>query len=290
MCIYSNYVYPDKLISPINGYECRAITKQTIKKFGFTSKDELLDQYPDFPLCCDELRDYRKKNHYSPNLARSVNRQNEYSINPSRCQECETILSYEKRHNKFCDNSCAAKYNNRIMTLDSRRKQKESLKLTNSKKPKAVRKKKKQQPTKRLCVVCHSVFLGIQAKACSTVCKSKLLSSAGRKSAASRVTRSKNEIKLFTLCETEFACVANHIIADGWDADIVIPDHKIAILWNGPWHYKEMNLKNHSLAQVQNRDKIKTSLFESLGWTVLVFEDRHYTPESAFKVIQNLIK
>jgi hypothetical protein len=287
MNIYSNYVYPDKLISPINGYECRAITKQTIKKFGFTSKDELLDQYPDFPLCCDELRENRRKNHHNPNTLKSINLQNEYSISPSHCRECGMAFLYERRHNKFCDNSCAATYNNRTMTLDSRRKQKESLKLTNSKKPKAV--KKKKQPDKRLCVVCYSEFLGIQAKACSTACKAKLLSSAGRKSAASRVTRSKDEIKLFTLCETEFTCVANHIIADGWDADIVIPDHKIAILWNGPWHYKEMNLKNHSLAQVKNRDKIKTSLFESLGWTVLVFEDRHYTPESAFEIIRALV-
>lgn len=75
----------------------------------------------------------------------------------------------------------------------------------------------------------------------------------------------------------------NHIIADNWDADIGIPDIKVAILWNGPWHYKEMNFSNHSLSQVQNRDKIKIKLFESLGWKVEVFEDRYYIPEKAFE-------
>jgi hypothetical protein len=111
----------------------------------------------------------------------------------------------------------------------------------------------------------------------------------GRKSAKIRINRSKNEIKLFELCSTSFRCKSNHIIADGWDADIVLPEHKIAILWNGPWHYTQMPFNNHSLKQVQNRDKIKTNLFESLGWKVLVFEDRTYTPESAFNELINLI-
>ena len=63
---------------------------------------------------------------------------------------------------------------------------------------------------------------------------------------------------------------------------IVIPSKHVAILWNGPWHYKEMPLSNHSLAQVQNRDRIKIHLFESMGWKVFVFEDRHFSPQSAF--------
>jgi hypothetical protein len=89
---------------------------------------------------------------------------------------------------------------------------------------------------------------------------------------------------LFELCRSHFNNVrSNYIIEDGWDADIVIYDLKIAILWNGPWHYKEMNMSNHSLSQVQTRDKIKKKLFESSGWTVVIFEDRYYTPSSAFE-------
>jgi len=36
-----------------------------------------------------------------------------YNKSPSICLECKSELSYEKRTNKFCNNSCAAKYNNR---------------------------------------------------------------------------------------------------------------------------------------------------------------------------------
>lgn len=106
----------------------------------------------------------------------------------------------------------------------------------------------------------------------------------GLSSAATRVIRSKDEIKLYELIRTRYpTALSNHIIADGWDADIVIPETMTAILWNGPWHYKQMPHKNHSLAQVRNRDILKIKLFQELGWTVKVYEDRSYTPESAFE-------
>lgn len=36
---------------------------------------------------------------------------------------------------------------------------------------------------------------------------------------------------------------------NGWDADIIIEDLKIAILWNGKWHYEKITEK-HSVSQV----------------------------------------
>ena len=36
-----------------------------------------------------------------------------YNDNPCYCQFCNSVLSYEKRHHKFCDASCAAKFNNK---------------------------------------------------------------------------------------------------------------------------------------------------------------------------------
>lgn len=56
MTIYLDYVFYDKLISPINGYECRTINKKNIKYFGFTSIEELKYQYPDFPTQCEEYK------------------------------------------------------------------------------------------------------------------------------------------------------------------------------------------------------------------------------------------
>lgn len=33
-----------------------------------------------------------------------------YSINPKKCLKCESIISYEKRNNKFCSSACSASY------------------------------------------------------------------------------------------------------------------------------------------------------------------------------------
>lgn len=145
MNIYTDYVFPDKLISPVTGYVCRTITPQNISRFGFSSIVSLHESYPGFPLCCDDLRSQRKRNYRNPNLIKSNILKEKYSANPAHCQECKATFSYRKRNNKFCDNSCAAKYNNRIMTAVSRAKQKQSLRITISKKPKVAKRKNYQQ-------------------------------------------------------------------------------------------------------------------------------------------------
>jgi hypothetical protein len=120
----------------------------------------------------------------------------------------------------------------------------------------------------------------------SVECIREIRSLSGKTSAGKRVKRSKDEIKLFEMCKHVFKDVqSNFIVANGWDADIVIGSRKLAILWHGPWHYKNMKMKNHSLKQVQMRDEIKRNLFTSLGWKVLEFKDCDYTPEKAFEEI-----
>lgn len=36
-----------------------------------------------------------------------------YEANPNICPHCKSVIPYEKRYNKFCNQSCAASYNNR---------------------------------------------------------------------------------------------------------------------------------------------------------------------------------
>lgn len=36
-----------------------------------------------------------------------------YNINPKKCLNCGSVLSYQKRKNEFCNNSCSASYNNK---------------------------------------------------------------------------------------------------------------------------------------------------------------------------------
>jgi len=45
-----------------------------------------------------ELTDKRKYNYY---------------LKPTLCKQCNGVLNYEKRHNNFCNSSCAAIYNNK---------------------------------------------------------------------------------------------------------------------------------------------------------------------------------
>lgn len=85
--------------------------------------------------------------------------------------------------------------------------------------------------------------------------------------------RSKNEIEFCKLCEEYFNNVKhNECIFNGWDADIIIEDIKFAVLWNGPWHYKQIT-KSHSVRQIQNRDKIKIKEIKESGWTPYIIKD-----------------
>lgn len=112
-------------------------------------------------------------------------------------------------------------------------------------------------------------------------------------SANSQQRRSKNEIYFCELCENYFKQVKhNEPIFNGWDADIIIEDYKIAVLWNGVWHYKKVNEK-HSLEQVQSRDKIRLDQIEACGYKPYIIKDmgkenKKFVEEEFDKFIQNL--
>ena len=59
---------------------------------------------------------------------------------------------------------------------------------------------------------------------------------------------------------------------NGWDADVILTDQKIAVLWNGKWHYEEI-MEGTSLKQIQTRDKIKMKEIERAGYRVYVVKD-----------------
>lgn len=207
-----------------------------------------------------------------------------YNLNPNKCTGCSTSLIYESRKNKYCSHSCSTHYTNK----NRKRTNKSKLKASS-----AAKKFHANNPNifKKIChitfcKVCTKLIKGTR-KSCSANCKYQLAVNSGLASAATQVRRSKDEIKLFELCNNYFKTIRhNEPLVNGWDADIIIDDYKIAVLWNGPWHYKQMPHKNHSLLQVQTRDKIKHEQSTNSGWKVLVFEDRYYTIEDAFSEIK----
>lgn len=184
--------------------------------------------------------------------------------------------NYLKNHKKiYCSRSCA---NKKKMS----QKTKEKISLALQKTPKIFKPKIKkvlQKNIERKCKVCDKIYTLASIPSstklfCSKECYEyyrkhikKFLSAetlekyreCGFKlvSYFKNVKRSKNEVEFCNLCKNKFKnVVSNEPFFNGWDADIIIHDLKIAVLWNGPWHYKKLT-KKHSVEQVQNRDKIK---------------------------------
>lgn len=137
------------------------------------------------------------------------------------------------------------------------------------------------------CILCKKEFQPrySKKKVCSSEC-SKLYSETdeykhilrenGRKGGKISVSlqgkRSKNEIYFSELCSNYFEITTNEPFFDGWDADIIIHSEKVAILWNGIWHYRQIS-KTQSLEQVQSRDKIKLDIIEKKGYTPYIIKD-----------------
>lgn len=209
-----------------------------------------------------------------------------YDLNPKKCKECNTNLLYKQKKNSFCSHSCATTHSNNLRylngyTLSELAKDKLRIAASNT------------YTNISQCVICNKFFSGIR-KSCSVECKKLLLAEVGSKggkaSNLKRCKRSKAEIKLYELCmELDKDILHNKPIVDKWDCDIFLPKYNLCIMWNGPWHYQEMGLYNHNLNKVQTRDAYKVNLFKDSGYNVLIYEDKYYTPESAFAHIKSIV-
>lgn len=137
------------------------------------------------------------------------------------------------------------------------------------------------------CKICQIKFHPVSSKTllCSKKCsviwsrtdeykqRAIIYGSKGGKASATRQSRrSKNEVYFSELCAKEFKITTNEPYFDGWDADVIIHSEKVAILWNGKWHYNQIS-KTQSLKQVQTRDKIKLSVIEKYGYTPYIIKD-----------------
>jgi hypothetical protein len=134
------------------------------------------------------------------------------------------------------------------------------------------------------CIDC-GINLSIEstrAKFC-VICRSK----------RSQIRRSKNEILFAELCKKHFNNVECNIpMFNGWDADVIFPDLKIAVLWDRQWHFSEIKIKsNHSPAQMKNRDKFKRENIEKLGYTHYTVKDpAKYNPKFVETEFEKFIK
>ena len=202
-----------------------------------------------------------------------------------KCLKCgkeysnEVIESHVKYISNYCSRKCA---NTRIISNKTKSKISNSL-------------KKQIKYKERICKVCgkhyyHIPHTGTTNIMCSKECSNfykehrkeflseeslQKISAGGKRGIASQgdKRRSKNEKEFCLLCEQYFNNVEhNKNIFNGWDADIILYDYKIAVLWNGPWHYKEIS-HTTTLKQIQNRDKIKINEIKNCNWTPYIIKD-----------------
>ena len=215
----------------------------------------------------------------------------EYKVICHKCSKEFIVFEFEKHHPKkekyYCSRKCA---NSRIFSDLSKLKKSESnLKFfygENYKELKKVKKEKSIKIIKKVKCPCGNEFTHTskrEHKYCSRKCinkycltKEKLSEygrKGGRKSVLSQNRRSKNEIYFAELCKTKFNNVKlNEQIFNGWDADVILDDYKLAILWDGIWHHKKISEK-HSLKQVQNRDRIKIKEILNFGYIPYIIND-----------------
>ena len=197
------------------------------------------------------------------NAEKYQKRLNNYNNNPKLCAYCKQPLSYKLRNNKYCDHTCSASFTNKSRSetgysMKGKTKISSCIKCNaiitigyNASASRAICTECKLQYVypivSKYCKQCNNLFQGKSSrKTCSSECASvaKRLGAinGGKKSAAvqSQIRRSKNEMHFAELCKLVFSNVlTNESMFNGWDADIILPDFKIAIMWNGAWHYKK---------------------------------------------------
>jgi len=202
--------------------------------------------------------------------------------------------------NFFCCHSCSAAFNNkkRKLSEETKEKIKNSINahyiLLGKKREHKPKSKSSSQRKEMVCKVCGKTYIlgtdGTTRNTCSPECKEYLkkhrkeflseeliekMRAGGKKSAAAQgdKRRSKNEQYFYHLCKEHFNKVKhNEPMFNGWDADIIIEDIKVAVLWNGKWHYEQITEK-HSPKQVQNRDNIKISEIRKCGYKPYIIKD-----------------
>jgi endogenous inhibitor of DNA gyrase (YacG/DUF329 family) len=210
----------------------------------------------------------------------------------ANCKTCGLKVDYPK---VFCNSSCSARFTNKkrirkkgiikntkcaYCGIDFEVSLYSSCRNSSCKECKVKNKiklKKHDTIAKECCICQKPIEKGKKNKTCSEKCKKIAMSKGAKKggviSVLSQQRRSKNEVLFYSLCKNTFPNVLhNEPVFNGWDADIIFPDLKVAVLWNGLWHYKKITQK-HSIKQVQNRDKLKIKEIKKFGYLPYIVKD-----------------
>jgi len=208
------------------------------------------------------------------------------------CENCENEHDGTYGSGRFCSTKCARGFSTKAKRKEINERVSKSLqgRVVGGVPGRRTGKARPNPP--RECRQCGAIFKSrrLRTKCCSRSCSAswrynpdnpdyerniEIQRKAGRASAAVQAAnrRSKNEICFAEYCEAHFDNVlTNEQMFNGWDADVILPDLKVAILWNGKWHYEEI-MEGTSLKQIQNRDRIKLKEIRKAGYEPYVIKD-----------------
>lgn len=165
---------------PICNKEMKYINNSHLKSHNLTPT-EFKAQYPDVEAIPQEIIDSRrktalafKKGFLEAKLLRDEKRLAKYNSSPKLCINCNGIIPYKKRQNKYCGHSCAASLTNKVRKVQYSEEAKKKLKILGSKIPRKIGWTKYE----KICSVCDSTFsvdwIKKDKKTCSPQCRSKI--------------------------------------------------------------------------------------------------------------------
>lgn len=193
------------------------------------------------------------------------------------CERCGKIMTSKYGSGRFCCVSCAngGAHTDKTKEIIGTKVKVSAERIGKKRHEENVQKYEKAP---KHCVVCGNILPYTRrthktcgSEACIKFCQRK----GGLQSiqAQANTRRSKNEMLFAEKCIKQFKHVdTNANIFFGWDADVIIHDYKIAVLWNGSWHFDKLT-KQHSVEQVQNRDRMKIQAIKDSGYVPYVIED-----------------
>ena len=295
------------------------------KNRGLKQHERLCHKNPDRDMA---LTDILKKN--GADTCRKINARIKNRNESTRrkrefvCQGCgkkfylnltdNEVLYKKYRNRRYCSPRCGKIYTKpTVISPDTRKKISEGCRKHWAEYRKTHQHKKKEYKilTCRICGKKYTVKEYRSLYYCSDICRNiaygkhrsgnkkisedtrMKLSLAGQKSAKvqAEYRRSRNEKYFCSLCEEKFEHVEHNIpMFNGWDADVIVHDIKVAVLWNGAWHYKKIT-DAHSLSQVQNRDRIKIQEIEKAGYApYIIRDDGKYNPKFVEEQFQLFLK
>ncbi len=200
-----------------------------------------------------------------------------------RCEHCGCDHPGDFATGRFCRVGCS-----RAFATAAKRAE------TSAKTSATIRRK---HTRKIECLGCGVSFRAPRkrSKYCSRACtpqrnkRPEAYAAMGRAGAAAQGRRSRGEILFYDLCaDRGWRLTHNDPAFDGYDADILIHDHKVAIHYDGPCH-RRVIFTGQSLPQIQTRDRRKRAIISRHGWRNFTIEAEQTSAKFLRSELQRLV-